>query len=127
MPQVITQVRLNHPLFRVILSLKRVPAYLRFTVKWIARCTREWDALDQLDDQPLPDEMIFVGRLAKKGSMHLDRTVNGRRIGEWFQTADYEPVAEQPPDDVLRDNAKWAEWCQSRFPIDFPTEPAAGA
>lgn len=121
MPAATIQVRLNHPLFRGILSLKRIPTYLRFTCKGFSSCSRNWDALDQIDDRPETGETIIVGRIGKKGSMHLDRTVNGRRVGEWYQTADYDPVADQPPQEVLRDNTKWAEWAKAQFAIDFPT------
>ena len=124
-----TEVRLNHPLFRGILSLKRTPVYLRFVCKGITGCSRNWDALDQLDDKPEPGEFIIVGRLGKRGSMHLDRVVNGRRVGEWYQTADYDPVDDQPPQDVLSDNAKWREWAENRDIRDLPAAadaPLAG-
>jgi hypothetical protein len=107
-------VSLDHPLFRGSLSLKRAPKYLRFTVRGMASCSRNWDALDQPEDVPEPGEQVIAAIKRSSGSMHLDRTVNGRRVGEWYETAVYAPIEEQPPDDVIRDTAKWQAWVMAR-------------
>lgn len=111
-----TVVRLNHPLFRNCgcLDLKRVPKYLRFVCAGLSSCSRSWDALDQLDDTPNRDEMIFVGKLANRGTVHLDRVVKGRRVGEWYGTATYDPVDQQPTEEIVRDNEKWRQWCMEQ-------------
>lgn len=87
--------------------LERAPLFLRFV-----RNTRgEWDALDLQDDLPEPDEEITVGKREPGfGRIHVDRIVRGKRVGSNFETATYQPIA-GPPLDVLRDNARWREWC----------------
>lgn len=111
MPEKYTQVRFTHPLCRTSLSLKRTPRYLRFTFRGLASCSQNWDALDQLEDTPEEWEQLFAGKLTSRGTMHLDRVVNGRRVGEWHATAEYTPIDPQPTDDVMRDRAKWQRWC----------------
>lgn len=92
------------------LVLKRTPKYLRFTVEG-----KTVDALDQLDDTPRPTERIFAAvKDDAEGSMHLDRFVGGRRTGEWYRTVNYTLVPNQPADEILRDSAKWQEWCYSQ-------------
>lgn len=96
------------------LSLKRTPKYLRFTCSGSAVCSRNWDALDQLDDQPRPGEQLVAAVLVRRGSCHLDRVLNGRRVGEWHQTAEYKRLEEQPADEVMRSAEKWQEWCSQK-------------
>lgn len=109
-----TSVRLRHPLFRTSLRLSRVPRYLRFTVRGWASCARHWDALDQPDDQPEPEEQVIAAQLVHRGTVHIDGVKNGRRFGKWLPTAEYAPLQEQPNDDTLRDANEWREWCLSR-------------
>lgn len=111
MSEKLTMVRLNFPLFRGSLSLRRVPKYLRFTCRGIGSCSRQWDALDQLDDEPEPGEKLFAAVLASQSSVHLDRTVRGRRVGEWIPTASYDLVPNPPAQEILRDRAQWQQWC----------------
>jgi hypothetical protein len=47
----------------------------------------------------------------RRGTVHIDRRVNGRHIGEWEECVEYEVVAEQPPEETLRDRQKWVDWC----------------
>lgn len=119
-----TTVRLKSSLFRGSLSLKRTPIYLRFTCSGIASCSRNWDALDQLDDQAEPGERLFAGKLAHKGSLHLDRVVNGRKVGEWYGSADYELIEPQPSQETMRDNALWRSWVESQLAADPPASPS---
>lgn len=104
-------VTLNFPTFRGSLSLRRAPKYLRFTCRGHSSCSRNWDALDQLDDEPEPGEELIAAVLKSRGSIHLDRVVKGRRVGEWHETAEYEPCAKQPSQKVMRDRKSWHEWC----------------
>lgn len=106
----LTMVRLDCPAFGAPLQLARVPKYLRFVAKRGCGGRYEWDALDQLDDVPEADEEIVAAVLAHFGSVHLDRVVKGKRVGEWHRTADYEYCDEQPPDEVLRSTERWREW-----------------
>ncbi len=111
-----TIVRLRHPLCRATLSIRRVPIYLRFVVRGLASCSRNWDALDQLEDGPTVEEQVIAAVLVDRGSLHLDRIVNGRKVEEWHQTASYAPLDPQPPEEVLRDNPQWQAWCLSQPP-----------
>lgn len=106
-----TIVRLLHPLFSGVLTLKRVPKYLRFTCGGLTGCSRSWDALDQLDDTPQPHERIFAAVRKGQGSVHLDRIVKGKRVGEWYTTADYELIDPQPSDETMRSTELWHAWC----------------
>ena len=109
-------VRLKHPLFSGSLSLKRLPKYLRFCYSGagISRCANIWDALDQPDDEPCPGESLLAAVLVNNGSVHIDRSVKGRRVGSWHQTADYELVDPQPSQEVMRDRATWQAWCMEQ-------------
>ena len=109
-----TYVSLNYPLCCKQLLVERVPKYLRFVCKGIATCSRNWDALDQPDDTPEEGEFIIAAVLRDRGSLHIDKRVNGRRVGEWHATASYEPILPQPDQSLLRDNDKWRDWCMER-------------
>ena len=94
------------------LLIRRAPLHLRV----VRSASGEWDALDQLDDTPRPDEQVFAYRLVEAGSaVHLSmRDKRGRRTGGWFVAATYAHVVEQPAEDVMRDTAKWRDWCLAR-------------
>lgn len=111
-----TFVSLRYPLFSGQLSLHRVPKYLRFACTDVSggRCARTWDALDQPDDEPRAGEYLFAGKLAHKGTLHLDKVVKGRRVGEWHDTASYELAEPQPEQSVMRDFEQWKEWCMDQ-------------
>ncbi len=91
------------------LSLRRVPRFMR-----LVTAGGQWDACDQLDDAPNRGETIHVYRLVHVGgTMHVTRAHprSGRRLCEWITPARYRLHEVQPPDDVLRDTARWREWC----------------
>lgn len=105
----------------LVLTRDPLPKFLRFVVTG-----DDWqtlDALDQLDDEPKAVERVIAAKMdGKPGTLHLDRWQKGRgRVGEWYRTADYWPVAEQPPDDVLRDREKWRAWCLAEVAKGSPT------
>ena len=107
----LTMVHFRFPLFQTAcLMIRRVPKFIRFTTRK-EDGKRVFDALDQLDDTPLPEEAVFAARLKHRGICHVDRTVKGRRVGEWYQTADYVLMEEQPDDATIRDTEKWQAWC----------------
>lgn len=96
------------PAAMVFLSLRRAPLYLRV----VRSAAGEFDALDQLDDEPAADETVFVYRLAgKPAAAFVDGTRNGRRCGWREVMATYVVVTQQPDDATMRDTAKWREWC----------------
>lgn len=89
------------------LLLGRAPLFLRA----VRDRNGKWDALDQLSDEPKIDEEIVVYRL--KGQpcrIHAQLTINGRRVCQWYEGGNYEVVANQPPDDVLRETAAYRTW-----------------
>jgi len=89
------------------LQLQRTPMFLRFV--WDVKANT-WDALDQLDDEPRPEEHVFAARLAGTGSMHVDGVRGGKRAGWWLRTATYELVEPQPDDATMRDTTQWQAW-----------------
>lgn len=109
-------VHLDHPLFGGPLELERQPLFLRFVYQ-VSRCGRhvQWDALDQLDDEPRAAEQIVAARLAGRGTLHVDRVVRGRRVGSWHQTVHYQLCDPQPAEEVLRNREKWQAWCQAQY------------
>lgn len=94
------------------LTLSRRPKYLRFVA--VGEDFEQLDALDLLEDEPKPHEKIYAAVLVERGSLHVDGKRNGKRFAEWLDTADYELLAEQPSDEVLRDAAKWQAWAISQ-------------
>ncbi|HXJ41722.1 MAG TPA: hypothetical protein VNH18_20770, partial [Bryobacteraceae bacterium] len=130
---------LDGPCAGASLNLQRCPILLRVTSKPKpnARCGTgnaglQFDALDQLGDTALPEETIYVYILHKKeGSAFVDGRdpKTGKRFGYVAQVGVYRfyedrpddeggdkgfPGAVQPPDEVMRDNAKWMEWCKGQ-------------
>jgi hypothetical protein len=104
------------------LCLHRLPIFLRAVQD---RQTQKWDALDMVDDQAKPTETIVAYRLrSNDGTVHIDRrdAKTGRRVGEWFRSATYAVYHQQPDDATLRDNAKWAEWCQQTYSTEKQEE-----
>jgi len=95
------------------LTLSRAPYFLRAVVNG-----GKWDALDKLDDEPKPSEMIFVYEcVGEPGFAFVDgRDANGRRRGYRCVIASYRYRTNQPPDDVLRDPKKWPEWFYANAP-----------
>lgn len=89
------------------LELKRTPKFLRFVFDPKAN---KWDALDQLDDEPRPEEHLFAARLVDTGSLHVDGYRDGKRCGWWYRTATYELVNLQPDDATMRNRAAWQKW-----------------
>lgn len=102
------------------LELRRTPLFLRFVRTSHGACRRGWDALDQLEDEVAPGEIVIVARLVRRGVMFVDGTRNGRRFGRQLPTATYEPLADQPPPEVARYNARWRKWCEQQQALTAP-------
>lgn len=113
------------PCKRAILHLQRTPIMLRVTMvfhhgngertgfgEWDGQPT--FDALDQLDDVPKPEEKIFVYRLKDHSGVRFvdgrDKKT-GKRWGRSERIATYALYPTQPGDEILRDTAKWQQWC----------------
>jgi hypothetical protein len=89
------------------LMLKRTPIFLRVT-----EAGGKWDALNEPEDTPLPEEKLHAYRLAgMPGQCHVN--ISGGR-GGFFALAEYELVAIQPDDATMRDAAAWSRWCHSQ-------------
>lgn len=115
-------VRLNFPLLKSGLMVDRAPTYLRLTCENIGKADRRWDALDQPDDIPRSDEMIIAARKMFTTAVHVDGVRDGKRFGEWRLTAEYEPCDPQPSEEIMRDNAKWQQWCQETYDAEIDRE-----
>jgi hypothetical protein len=101
---------LQHGTSRGPLTLKRTPTYLRFVMRGVNWDTL--DALDQLDDTPADDERVLAAVVRDRNMVHLDGTdKRGRRCAWWIPSYTYVLVQPQPPDDTMRDTAKWRAWC----------------
>lgn len=99
--------------FGKALHLERAPIYLQFVV-----VGDDWDTLDALDqpeDRPRDGERIIAAKRGPIGTVHLDRTVNGRRVGEWLSHATYKIIDPQPADDILRDLEAWRAWATADY------------
>lgn len=106
-------VSLKFPTFKGAQTLERAPKFLRFTLKGTyPKIT--WDALDQLTDEADPSEQILAGEIINRGRIHVDRVVKKKKVGEWFDTADYRVIDDGPGEDVLRDSSMWQAWCLER-------------
>jgi hypothetical protein len=94
------------------LQLHRSPRYLRV----VQAAVGSWDALDLLNDWPLPDETIHVYQLqGEVGWMHVDFTDRqGRRRGRNLHTATYAVYALQPAQDLLADTEQWRAWAREQ-------------
>lgn len=98
------------PAAGALVFLRRAPLFLRA----VKGSVGDWDALDQVDDKPHADETIVAYR--RRGDVftaHVQRVVDGRRCGGWYQGGEYFVVSTQPPDAVMRDNAEWRKWAES--------------
>lgn len=103
---------LDGPAIGQTLMLKRAPIFLRVTVATLAESGRERvDALDQLEDNALPDETLHCYVMSKYlGSCHIKRSGGGG----FYQMAEYKLRDPQPTDADMRSNEAWATWCESQ-------------
>lgn len=95
------------------LMLQRASIFLRVVVG----PDGEVDALDQLDDEPRPDERLYAYRFSKDGgSIHINSCDSrGHRNGGFFRIAEYSPVEPQPADDQMRTQAAWVAWTRASY------------
>lgn len=96
------------------LMIRRAPVFLRLTFDG-----KKWDALDQLDDEPLQNETLHVYRITDMpGHIHLN---TGRKPGGgFFPLANYRFYQPQPMDEQVRTFAAWKSWCESQPRTDVP-------
>lgn len=99
---------IDGPAEGVELRLLRVPVLLRV----VRSPGGKWDALDQLDDEARPRERIWLYVCCTKPTWTHIKAAKPSESGFYFD-ADYRLCWMQPDDAVMRDNARWAEWCES--------------
>lgn len=90
-----------------------LPRFIRFVIQGTHWPTL--DVLDQIGDEPKPNEHVIAAVKVDESVVHFDGTRNGKRCGWNEHSATYEPVPEQPPQDTLRNAALWREWAMSHF------------
>lgn len=94
------------------LMLQRAPHYLRVVIGG----TGEVDALDQLDDTPLPTETLYAYEMVGEPSFcHVQRIVNGRRAGGCYRGGRYRIVSQQPTEAQMRSSESWREWVSAQI------------
>ncbi len=87
------------------LMLKRALMFLR-----VVNEGKKWDALDQPGDVPELSESLHAYQLTERPLMaHLNM---GRGRGGFYPLSSYKLVQVQPTDAVMRDQAKWRQWCE---------------
>lgn len=93
------------------LYLRRAPLFLRVTndrpEAGMFEMYGKWGALALVADVPGQHQLLFAYR----------RISND---GGTYPTATYCLVADQPADEVMRDNDQWQAWCRAQLP---PAEP----
>lgn len=110
---------LDGPAADVVLLLGRAPHFLRA----VQDAAGKWDALDQLTDEPRPDETVVVYELVRgPWRAHISRSVKGRRVCSWHEGGEYRVLAEQPPDSIVRDRAKWRQWAADEWATRAPAK-----
>lgn len=118
-----TLVRLRYAGRGRSIRLARVPLFLRFVLTGTDWATL--DALDQLDDQVRPGEHVIPARRVDRQRIHIDkRTLDGRHVAEWHDTAEYEPVDCCLTQAQLADATAWREWCEQAALVEHK-EPTA--
>jgi hypothetical protein len=105
---------LDGPAMGQAMNLTRAPVFLRAVVSLedgLFYKDGKWDALDKLEDTPANHERIFAYKLDGEPTRGF---VDGTNYRGPFFIATYRYFPNQPPDDVMRDNAKWQEWANKQ-------------
>lgn len=114
------------------LMLRRAAMLLRVTRKRFAleahpqphQKSPQFDALDQPDDTPNPDEEIFVyvNTHTRSGTCHMRFGGNQKNRSGFYAMAEYRLYEVQPADEIMRDNTKWRAWCEEQRPRLYPSQ-----
>jgi hypothetical protein len=110
------------PAAGTFLLLRRAPLFLRAVENMLSG---EWNALDQPGDRPSPAEHVVLYR--RHGPPGVAWICDGGRGGRWGRqaiSAEYRLVDPQPPDDLLRDQARYEQWCQATYQSELTQEPS---
>ena len=95
------------------LSLSRAPYFLRVVID----ADGGVDALDQLDDEIRPGETPHV-YYQSEAIAHAIVCSRGRGCRS-EHIANYKLFEEQPPQELLADNARWGEWAETKAEAIF--------
>lgn len=100
------------------LMLRRAPLFLRVVVN---ENTGEVDALDQPDDSPRLDEVLYAYVLTEAPHWAHFRAAKGR--GGFFNGGKYKLVQPQPSMEKMAGKTLWARWCEREAIVpEFATE-----
>ncbi len=89
--------------------VKRAPQYLRGVFNPI---TKEKDVLNELEDEPLPAEIVSVYQLqGKTSTVHL--LMSPRSKSGWYVMGEYMYLPDVDGQ-LLREAKAWREWCIAR-------------
>lgn len=91
------------------LMLKRAPFLLRVTRKKLLGDVL-FDALDQLTDEPTPDEELFAYELTARPGWSF---VDGSKTRGLYAIGLYKLCEPQPSDEEMRSNSAWSAWCNT--------------
>lgn len=98
-----------------ILMLQHAVRFLRVTSSILPGSSKtHWDALDQLSDQPIPDETLYAYEIVGTLEWCFMDFGSPRRGGRYVM-ATYKFVQPQPTDADMRDETAWDAWCRSRL------------
>jgi len=103
---------LDGPAADVKLMLSRAPHFLRA----VQNSGGEWDALDQLTDEPREGERIVVYEMVGEPTWMHVRATKGR--SGVYRGGQYRMVDPQPLEAEVRDRAKWQAWASARHRAD---------
>lgn len=98
---------LNGPAAGKSLLHKRAPVMLRV----VQDADGNFDVLDMPEDEPQPDEAIFVYIAVPNtfSSGHVTRTPRSKSF--WFNSNDYVLFDPQPENGEARHRESWERWC----------------
>lgn len=112
---------LDGPAAGQTLMIKRSPIFLRVTRRKAPLrgdgFSIVFDALDAPDDTPAPDEELLCYRATSdkpSGNVHLRLSGKAKQASGFYPIGEYALYPEQPADEVMRDNARWREWCKQQ-------------
>lgn len=97
----------------VTLMFHRGPVYLR-----VVQGPDGFDVLDQLDDTPREDELVWVYRmLGDSRHAHLLYRGRGEVRSGWYEFSDYEHVeVDDETRERIRDTQEWRNWVKAQAP-----------
>jgi hypothetical protein len=81
-----------------------------------------WDALDQLTDQPEPNETIYAYQIVGRPTAMFICGRGTKAASGMYACAEYRLVTPQPHDADMRTTDRWHAWTRAHAP-SFTTEP----